>query len=172
MSSGRYIDLISNNVVLKKPNGYNSQTWFFDNNTKTIKSRKTTSYSLQMKSSGSNKDIVVTSSRSRWWDLWKFDGNFITNLYDGRAVSVAGNKDAEGTNIQAWNKNNDAGMKWRILYIDDKRADNRTTNDGFRVNEPFYIMSRLPLKRVIGGTSYVYLQHLTKAKTQKWRYDL
>jgi hypothetical protein len=38
--------------------------------------------------------------------------------------------------------------------------------DGFRVNEPFYIFSKMPIGRVIGGTSYVYMQTLTKAKTQ------
>jgi hypothetical protein len=44
--------------------------------------------------------------------------------------------------------------------------------DGFRVNEPFYIFSKMPIGRVIGGTSYVYMQTLTKAKTQQWKYDL
>jgi hypothetical protein len=46
MRSGRYIDLVSNNVVLKTANGFNSQTWFFDHKTRTVKSRRTPSYSL------------------------------------------------------------------------------------------------------------------------------
>jgi hypothetical protein len=52
MAGHRYVDLISNNVVVKRPNGFKSQKWYFDNKTKTIRSRKTTSYSLQIKSSG------------------------------------------------------------------------------------------------------------------------
>jgi len=67
LGSKRYVDLISNNVVIKTPNGFKSQVWFFDKNTKTIKSRRTTSYSLQIQSSGKNKLAVVTSTNSRWW---------------------------------------------------------------------------------------------------------
>jgi len=44
--------------------------------------------------------------------------------------------------------------------------------DGFRVDEPFYIQSRMPMKRVMGGTSWVYMQTWTGAKTQQWKYDL
>jgi hypothetical protein len=70
MGSRKYVDLISNNVVLKRPNGFNSQVWYFDNTTKTIRSRRTTSYSLQIKSSGATSGkgmMVITSTASRWW---------------------------------------------------------------------------------------------------------
>jgi hypothetical protein len=67
MGEHRYVDLISNNVVLKTPNGFKSQVWFFDNNTKTIKSRRTTSYSLQIASSGTGNKALITSTNSRWW---------------------------------------------------------------------------------------------------------
>jgi len=40
MASGRYLDLINNNIVLKTPNGFSSQRWFFDQKSKTIKSVK------------------------------------------------------------------------------------------------------------------------------------
>ena len=46
MGRGRYVDLVSNDVKLKVSNGRTSQKWFFDNKTKTIKSRRTPSYSL------------------------------------------------------------------------------------------------------------------------------
>jgi len=39
MSSGRFIDRIGNDVVLKTPNDRQTQLWYFDNKTKTIKSR-------------------------------------------------------------------------------------------------------------------------------------
>jgi hypothetical protein len=38
LKSGRYLDLIGNDMVLKTPNGFPSQKWFFDQKTKTIKS--------------------------------------------------------------------------------------------------------------------------------------
>jgi hypothetical protein len=67
MGSRKYIDLLSNTAVLKRPNGFKSQLWYFDGKTKTIRSRKTTSYSLQIQSSGKSNKIVITSTSSRWW---------------------------------------------------------------------------------------------------------
>jgi hypothetical protein len=68
MGRGRFIDIISSyTMVLKMDNGRNSQRFFFDNKTKTIKSRKSTSYSIEMKNSGRDKDMRIYSTYSRWW---------------------------------------------------------------------------------------------------------
>jgi hypothetical protein len=67
LSSGRYIDLISNNMVLKTQNGRNTQAFFFDQKTKTIKSRSSTSYSIDIESSGNGKNMRITTTSSRWW---------------------------------------------------------------------------------------------------------
>jgi hypothetical protein len=64
---GRYIDLVSNYAKLKVSNGRKTQKWFFDRKTKTIKSRSSTSYSLQIISSGNGKKMYITSTSSRWW---------------------------------------------------------------------------------------------------------
>jgi hypothetical protein len=72
----------------------------------------------------------------------------------------------------AWKKNNGRLQRWTIVYVDQMGEDKRRVVDGFRVDTPFYIQSRMPMKRVIGGTSYVYMQTLTRAKTQQWKYDL
>ena len=40
LPSGRYLDLVGRNMVIKTRNGLTSQEWFFDQNTKTIKSMK------------------------------------------------------------------------------------------------------------------------------------
>jgi len=69
MSQHKYIDLISNKAVLKRPNSRKTQVWFFDKDTKTIKSRSSTSYSLQITGSGGNnqKHMHITTTNSRWW---------------------------------------------------------------------------------------------------------
>jgi hypothetical protein len=67
LSEGKYIDLISNNMVLKTQNGRNTQKWFFDQNTRTIKSRSSTSYSIDIEGSGKAKNLRITSTTSRWW---------------------------------------------------------------------------------------------------------
>jgi hypothetical protein len=58
-TSGRYLDLIGNSVVVKTPNGFNTQRWWFDQNTKTIKSASDTSKSLELQ--GSNLRIWKTN---------------------------------------------------------------------------------------------------------------
>lgn len=45
LPSGKYLDLIGRNMVLKTRNGLPGQEWFFDQRTKTIKSMRTRSYS-------------------------------------------------------------------------------------------------------------------------------
>jgi len=39
MSSHRYIDLISNRLAIKTPNGRDSQVWYFDYKSRTIKTK-------------------------------------------------------------------------------------------------------------------------------------
>jgi len=39
MGSGRFIDRVGNDVVLKTPNDRQTQIWYFDNKSKTIKNR-------------------------------------------------------------------------------------------------------------------------------------
>jgi hypothetical protein len=64
----RYLDVISSyTVVIKVPNSYNSQKWYFDNKTKTLKSRKSTSYSLEITSAGNNKLARIYSTYSYWY---------------------------------------------------------------------------------------------------------
>jgi len=103
--------------------------------------------------------------------VWKMNGAYVTNIKDGRVIEVEGSKDEEGHKVQAWKKNGGRNQQWKLLYIKNKGKDTTKFNMGFRVDEPFYIMSRLPMKRVMGGTSWVYLQNHTKAKTQQWRFD-
>jgi hypothetical protein len=51
MASKRYIDFLSNNAVLKTPNGRKTQLFYFDNITKTIRCRDN-KYSFNIQSSG------------------------------------------------------------------------------------------------------------------------
>jgi hypothetical protein len=68
MGTGRYLDLLPNRYFyLKTRNGRKTQTFWFDQKTLTIKSRNWTSYSWTILSSGSSKDMWVTSTTSNWW---------------------------------------------------------------------------------------------------------
>jgi hypothetical protein len=68
MGQGRYLSVINNyDVVIKRSYSSNSQKWYFDNNTKTIRNRKHGSYSLEIKNSGSANNARFYTTNSRWW---------------------------------------------------------------------------------------------------------
>jgi hypothetical protein len=68
MRSGRYLDLLPNRYFyLKTRNGRNTQKFWFHQKTLTIKSRNWTSYSWTILSSGSSKDMWVTTTNSLWY---------------------------------------------------------------------------------------------------------
>jgi len=67
MGEHRYLDLINNrNMVIKTRNGRNTQTWFFDQKSLTIKTQYN-KQSWDIQSNGGAKDMRIYSTQSRWW---------------------------------------------------------------------------------------------------------
>jgi membrane carboxypeptidase/penicillin-binding protein PbpC len=68
MKSGRYLDLIGRNFVIKTRNGRTTQQWYFHQQSLTIRSRSN-NQSWDIKSSGKSADMQVwsTKSNSAWW---------------------------------------------------------------------------------------------------------
>jgi hypothetical protein len=66
LESERYLDFIGNNMVLKTPNSFPSQQWYFDQNSKTIKSvrSKNMSWDIDGASKG-NLPMLWTLKRSK-----------------------------------------------------------------------------------------------------------
>lgn len=63
MTSHRYLDLIGANAVIKTPNGFDSQVFFFDYKTRTIKSQKTKTLSLDIRST----TLYAYATNSAWY---------------------------------------------------------------------------------------------------------
>jgi hypothetical protein len=59
----------ANNIVLKRwRNNVTQQQFFFDEKTKTIRSKTWTNYALEIQSNGGSSNLRVTSGiTSRWW---------------------------------------------------------------------------------------------------------
>jgi hypothetical protein len=83
------------------------------------------------------------------------------NVKNGLVVDVAGNRDVEGQNVCVWRRHNGANQRWTIVYVDsvtDTLTKGLNKDFGFFINKPFYIVSRLPMKRVVevvGGRNVV-----------------
>jgi hypothetical protein len=66
LKANRYLDLVGRNFVIKTPNGRNSQTWYFDQRSLTIKTRWN-NQSWDIRNSGRTNNMQVWSTNSGWW---------------------------------------------------------------------------------------------------------
>jgi hypothetical protein len=85
-------------------------------------------------------------------------------MQDERVLDVSGNKDVEGQPVIAWKMHNGKNQQWNVIYVDgaDKISDKGINKDfGWYVNRPFYMVSRLPMKRVAEAMG-------TNMKLKRW----
>jgi hypothetical protein len=67
MASNRYLDLINNrNMVIKTPNGRNTQVWYFHQQSLTIRT-KLNNQSWDIQSAGRTNNMQVWSTNSGWF---------------------------------------------------------------------------------------------------------
>ena len=67
LSRHRYLDVLGRNLVIKTPNGRNTQIFWFDQRTKTIRNKGVHQYSLNINGNGGSQDVTVQSPNSNWW---------------------------------------------------------------------------------------------------------
>jgi len=151
LSSNRYLDLINNrNMVIKTKNGRNTQTWYFHQKSLTIRTRLN-NQSWDIQNSGKTANMQIWSTNSGWWQIFKYEGQFFSNIQDNRVLDVSGNKDVEGQPVIAHKRHGGANQRWKVVYLDKAKAEPTTglyEEFGFYINRPFYMVSRLPMKRV------------------------
>jgi hypothetical protein len=105
--------------------------------------------------------MQVWNTNSGWFQIFRYEGEHIINIKNKKAFDVTGGKDEEARNVIVWKKHGGANQRWSIIYEDDwKEAREKGFNKefGFKINEPFFIVSRLPMKRcaeVVGGRNIV-----------------
>jgi len=104
MPTNRYLDLINNrNMVIKQPNGRNTQTWWFDQQSFTIRT-KLNNQSWDIQNSGKTNNMQIWSTNSGWWQIFKYiDGTFV-NIHNHKVLAVSQKKDAEGQPVTVDNE--------------------------------------------------------------------
>jgi hypothetical protein len=114
--------------------------------------------------------------------MFKYTGQNIVNIQNGKFVTVKDQKDEEAQPIWVWNNygRNNASQRWRIVYTDKmgKEAyDKKGTLDrdfGMIALEPFYFRSKLPMQRVVecvGASNAVIKKWYKNRKAQQWQWD-
>jgi hypothetical protein len=75
------------------------------------------------------------------------------------------------------NNNGSSSQKWKIVYLEnaDKfKTEGFSEEFGFHINRPFYIRSRLPMKRVaecIGNNNIILKRYRKNVPAQQWYFD-
>jgi len=66
LGSGRYLDIVGNKIVIKTRTSSKTQLWYFDQNSRTIKS-VVGNRSWDIQSGGRGKILQVWATNSGWW---------------------------------------------------------------------------------------------------------
>ena len=67
MKNHRYLDMIGRNLVIKTFNGFNSQKFFFDQRSKTVKSVKHRGWSFDIQNAGRTNNMQMWNTNSGWF---------------------------------------------------------------------------------------------------------
>jgi hypothetical protein len=68
LGENRYMDVINErDLVIKTPNEYDSQKWYFDQRTLTIKNKMFSHKSLDINGSGKTTDMQIWNTNGKWW---------------------------------------------------------------------------------------------------------
>ena len=85
--------------------------------------------------------------------MFKYEGAFITNIKNNKAMDVSGNRDRENQNIIVHGKHGGLNQQWDIVYVDEWKGEPKkgemNEEFGFIVDEDFYIISDMPQHRYL-----------------------
>ena len=109
-------------MVIKTPNGRKTQIWYFDQVSKTIKTR----YNNQcwdIKNSGKTTDMQIYSVNSGWFQLFQYRDEYFVNPTNERVLDVTYSKDEEGQSVRIITKDEKvkggaANQRWKVIYLD------------------------------------------------------
>jgi hypothetical protein len=106
------MDVLGSQVIVKTPNEFDSQVWFFDQKTLTIKNTLNTEKSLDIQSSGRTNNLQIWSTNGGWFQRFKFSQNYFKNVQDGRVIEITNLKDGEGARVGVGKLTHQLCQKW------------------------------------------------------------
>lgn len=147
MPGRRYLDVDGGrNIVIRRESGKDTQTWYFDQKSKTIKNQKHNE-SFDIQNAGKSNNLQIWRTNGNWFQQFRLVGQNIVNVRNGKVLDVASNRDADGQNILAWARHDGLNQRWKIVYTDtikkEEPAAGLDKNSGIYRNRPFYITSKM-----------------------------
>jgi hypothetical protein len=116
MKANRHLTQLGSdrNVIIKTPNGNNSQKFYFDQKTRTIRMVRSTGYSLEAR----GNSLTYGSSYAKPEQQFRYEKGYLINVKTNKVFDVTGAKDVEGQRVTMWNKHNGANQRWKVVYVD------------------------------------------------------
>jgi len=124
---GRFLEVVDNKwVVIKSESGRNTQQWWFDQKSFTIKTQSRGSHSLAINKNGGDDQIHIDGTKSQWWDIWYWSGSQLKTREDPkrkheRVLTVTDGIDKEANIVKAMKADGTASQEWRIVYVDEHK---------------------------------------------------
>jgi hypothetical protein len=96
----------------------------------------------------------------------------LSNVQNKKCLDVEGGNDEEGRNVIVWGRHNGNNQRWKIVYLDKapkEPTEGLNKEYGMYINRPFYLVSRLWMKRVVEchGANNLTINRYTKGKLQQ-----
>jgi hypothetical protein len=150
----RYLEVVDSHYgVIKTRNGNNQQLWYFDQKTLSIRSKQF-GRGIAVKHNGGSNQWLLATPKTNCWEVFRFEKGQLCAVCKNKCMTVQSAQDKEMQKI-VFDPKKQIGAKeqqWKIVYADDaKDIVTKGKNDefGWECNKPFYIVSRLPMHRVI-----------------------
>jgi hypothetical protein len=175
MPMGRVMESIgASNVTLKKHRkNTKAQQWTFDRVSNTIRNENWKNYALEM--SGTN--LVTRTHNSKWNQMFRMKGAFLTVEREGKVADVSGGVDAENRNIIMHGKHGKINQQWEIVYVDEWDGEPTkgewSPDFGMFVERDFHIVSQLKSNKYldIPDNRNFVIKTRNGRKTQTWYFD-
>ena len=99
------------------------------------------------------------------------------NVKNNKCLDVTGSRDAEGTAVIVWGRTSNTNQRWRVVYLDKDSGEPTTGYNkefGMHIGRPFYLVSRLPMRRVAqaqGANNISIMRWAKNRAAQQWFFD-
>lgn len=176
MPGRRYLDIDGGrNIVIRRESKKDTQVWYFDQKSKTIKSQKNNE-SFDIQNAGKSNNMQIWRTNGNWFQQFRLIGMTIMNVKNGKVLDVAANRDADGQNVLAYARHDGLNQRWKIVYLDEIKPEPASGLDkeaGLYRNRPFLITSKMGGKRVvtIKGNDLIMQSKDDNNEGQLWYYD-
>jgi hypothetical protein len=107
--------------------------------------------------------------------VFTYEGQHFCNIQNKKCLDIYQKTDKEGQDVNVEGRTDNENQQWNVVYLDKAKPEptkGLNKEFGMHINRPFYLVSRLPMRRVaeMVGASNIVLKRWTKnrAAQQFW----